>query len=129
MFDGNGGWFSTDIPDTVKAANKKAEKADGAYRESIRLSGGAPAASISTAFYTKSVSEDVNSGSAYSEFKKEKSNVEKNIESLTSQIKKLNAEVEDLNKKIKNCNAQQDRLESKMRSYLFEMTIIKKLIY
>ena len=121
MLEGNGGWFTTNVPNTITQANKTLKSADESYRSSIRVTGGAPAASLETTFNVKTVEGDTNSASALDKFKSEKARLEAEIAELKRRLASLNDLVNTLNGKINNCNAIQDSLRRTMNSSIYDM--------
>lgn len=128
MLEGSGGWFSTNVPETIEKAQKSIAKADASFRGSMRLSGGSGSASLEEALKPKTVDEDPHSSAALAEFKAEKARLEQAIEDLRVQIDSLSTLIDSLNKKIKACNAQQGSLQSAMTSYAYDMNHYKKYV-
>lgn len=125
--EGNGGWFSTNVPEAIDKANKALDKADSSYAKSIRVSA-IHAASLNTAFHVKSVENDRNSAEALQQYRNERDSLAKKIEDLRQSIAQLNADVEMCSRKIRECSALQSSLRSKMFSYSFEMNHYAKFM-
>lgn len=129
MLEGNGGWFSVSVPDAIAKAQKSLSRADSSFRSSMRLSGGSGAASMETAFKTKTVDADAHSSSALAAFKSEKVRLEQEIASLKTQIANLSSMITSLSSKIQACNSTQASLQSSMNSYAYDMNHYKKYTY
>jgi predicted nucleic acid-binding Zn-ribbon protein len=127
--EGTGGWFAADVPGAIEKAQQSLTKADSSFRSSMRLSGGAGAASLETAFQTKAVGADANSSAALAGFKAEKTKLEQEIAELTTQIANLSSLITSLTEKIKACNDTQSALRSSMNSYAYDMNHYKKYTY
>lgn len=129
MLEGSSGWFSTNVPAAIEKAQRSIAKADSSYRRSIRLSGGAGAASLESAFKTRTVEADPHSSSALSSFKAEQARLEEAINNLNTQIINLSSLVSSLSSKIRSCNSTQASLQASMNSYAYDMNHYKKYTY
>lgn len=129
MLEGSGGWFSTNVPSAIEKAQSSIAKTDSSFRSSMRLSGGSGAASLETAFKTKTVEADPHSASALSSFKAEKARLEEEIANLGTQIANLSSLISSLSGKINACNSTQASLQASMNSYAYDMNHYKKYTY
>lgn len=127
MLDGTGGWFATNVPDSIGKAQRALTKTDSSFRGCIRLTGGG-SASLESAFTMKTVDADMNSASALQAYKTEKTRLEGQIEELGKQINSLAEQISSLNGKISACNSEQWSLQSSMNSYAYDMNHYKKYI-
>lgn len=128
MLEGNGGWFSADVPEDIEKAQKALSKVDSSFRGCIKMTGGVSAASLEEAFEIKSVESDSNSASALQAFRNEKSRLEQEIENLKKKINELSSLVDSLTKQIRACDAEQRALQASMNSYAYDMNHYKKYI-
>ena len=126
MLEGSGGWFSTNVPNTISKATSSIQKADTSYRRSIKMSGGVAAASLETAFSIKTVEGDAFSSSALQTYKSEKSKLEQSIANLRSQIASLSSQISVLSQQISACSSTQASLQSIMYSSAYEMNHYKR---
>ena len=115
-----------DVPSVISKAVKKLDETESSYRNSIRLSGGVAAASLATAFETRTVEADNNSANALQAYRNEKARLEQEIANLKSQIASLESAVAALTSKIAACNATQASLRVSMNSSAFEMNHYRK---
>lgn len=129
MMEGTGGWFSSSVPEAIEKAQRSLSKADSSFRKSMRLSGGAGAASLENAFKTKTVEADVNSSAALAAFKAERARLEQEIAELNTQITNLSNTISLLKNKIRACDSLQASLRSAMNSYAYDMNHYKKYTY
>lgn len=129
MLEGSGGWFSISVPSAIAKVTTALKKADDSYRNSMKLSGGAGAASLETVFETKSVEGDSRSASALQQYKAEKARLEQQIADLKTQISSLSSMISSLTSKINACNATQATLRSTMNSSAYEMNHYEKFMY
>lgn len=129
MLEGNGGWFSTNVPSAIEKTQKSLSKTDSSFRSSIRLTGGGGTASMEASFAIKSVEADAHSSAALSSFKSEKKRLEQEITNLSTQIANLSSMISSLTSKINACNATQASLQSAMNSYAYDMNHYKKFTY
>lgn len=129
MLEGTGGWFSTNVPSTITKAVSSIQKTDASYHQSIRMTGGTAAASLATAFRTKTVDEDANSASALQGYKTERAKLEQNIIDLNNQIASLSGMISSLNGKINACNADQASLQRTMNESAYVMNHYKRYMY
>ena len=121
--------FAADVPGAIANAKKSIQKTDASFRRSMRLSGGSGAASLETAFETKTVEADPRSASALQTFRAEKTRLEKEIADLGTQINNLSSLISSLSKKINACDSTQASLQSSMNSYAYDMNHYKKYTY
>lgn len=128
MLEGNGGWFSTNVPDAITKVVSALKKTDVSYRNSVRMTGGVAAASIETAFATQTVEGESHSASALQQYKSEKARLEQEIANLKSQISSLSATISSLTSKINSCNSTQAALRSTMNSCAYEMNHYKRFM-
>lgn len=128
MLEGTGGWLSVNVPDVISKAVNSVTKADEEHRNSIRLSGGAAAASLVEAFKPKTVESDANSAAALAAYKSEKTSLENQISDLKTQIANTAAAIDSLNSKISSCNSLQADLKNVMNSSSYEMLHYQKFL-
>lgn len=121
ILEGNGGWFSTNIPQAISQAQHSLERAQESFQKSIVLSGGSNRASLSEAFALKTVEADANSSAALQEYRKEKNRLEQEIANIKQQVANLEVAIAQLVRQIKSCNIEQSSLRSSMNSYAYEM--------
>lgn len=126
MLEGTGGWFSVDVPSAIKKAHGALSKTDSSFKNSIKLSGGTPAASLENAFRTQTVDADSRSASALADFKAEKARLEQEIANRNAQITRLSDWISSLTWQINNCNSNQSSLQSKMNSAAYYYNHYKK---
>ena len=126
MLEGNGGWFSNNVPDAISKAGKQLEKAEESYKGSIRLTGGGTQASLETAFHTPTVGEESHSAAALTAYKQEKTRLEQAIADVNRQLGSLSSTIDNLNQKIRDCNATQASLSSSMWSSAYDMNHYRK---
>ena len=129
MLEGSGGWFSANVPSAIFKAVSSIQKADTSYHQSIRMTGGSAAASLETAFKTKTVEEDNNSASALQGYKAEKARLEQSIAELKAQIAALSSLISSLSSKISECNAVQAALQTTMNASAYEMNHYRRFMY
>jgi len=129
MLEGTGSRSSANVPNAIEKAQSSIAKTDSSFRSSMRLSGGAGAASLETAFKTKAVEAEPHSASALSSFKAEKARLEEEIANLSKQIANLSSLISSLSNKISACNSAQATLQSSMNSYAYDMNHYKKYTY
>lgn len=129
QLDGSAGMFSNDVPEKITKAAKALDKADSRYKESIRVSGGMPVASLETALYIKSVTADSNSAAALTGYKTEKTRVENLIAGLKKEIVKLEDEIASLKRKINSENDRQRELAARMTKYRNEINDLKRQLF
>ena len=55
MLTGTGGWFTANVPETIKNAKKSLSEADQSFRSSIKLEGGSAPANLEMIFATETV--------------------------------------------------------------------------
>ena len=120
MMTGSGGFFGVNIPEVISKAKKSLTQADASFRSSIRLEGGGVAASLETAFETKTVE-----GEALQAFQAEKARIEQEIIDLKNQIAHLAELISSLTKKINACNQTQAALSASMSGYAYDMNHYK----
>ncbi|MCR5121851.1 MAG: hypothetical protein K6B74_05460 [Ruminococcus sp.] len=97
--EGNGGWLSVNVPQTIAVANKAAQDADNGFKQCIKCSGINPP-DLAEVFKAPGVTEDPNSNTALDEYKKEKARLEQAIEDLKKQMAQLAQQADELSKRI-----------------------------
>lgn len=128
MLEGNGGWFSVDVPGTISKANKSLQKTDSSYKKCIKVTGIATA-SLENSFLTKSVAAEPHSASALQTLKKELVRLRQSIEDCKKQIANLNSQVETLNREIRASQSAQSSYRNMMNSSAFEMNHYRGYMY
>ena len=129
MLDGSGGWFSENVPDTISKAMSSIQKTDASYRKSIRMTGGMAAASLESAFRTKTVEADPRSASALQSYRAEKARLEQSIADLKNQIASLSSQISSLSRQISACSAAQASCKNAMNTSAYEMNHYRKYMY
>lgn len=128
MLEGTGGWFTANVPEAISKTQRTLSKADGSLRECIKLTGGAAAASMETAFAVKTVEGDYRSAAALQAFRSERERLSGQLQELNNQINSLSEQISTLSGKISSCNSQQWDLQRSMNSYAYDMNHYKKYI-
>lgn len=129
MLEGGAPSVSKNVPHAISNVSSALKKADISYKSSIRMSGGVAAASLESAFATRTVEGDSRSGSALRQFKAEKTRIEQEIADLKAQIASLSSLISSLKSQINSCIAAQTSLQSAMKSYAYEMNHYKKYMF
>ena len=119
MLEG-GGFFSTDVPATIRDANTTLTSTNDSYHKCIRLSEGG-AADMENVFQAQSVPDDQNSGRALEEFKAAARELDAAIKDLERRIANLEGQMGELTKKINACSAEQASLRKTMWSSSYDM--------
>lgn len=125
ILEGNGGWFSDNVPSAISEADKNVQKADESFKQCIRCDGISPP-DMATVFKCKSVQEDQDSAEALQAYKNEKARLERAVEELDRSMKQLEAKSNELVARMNNINAQQQALRRSMAGSAFEMAHYRK---
>ena len=128
VLDKKGGWFSSNVPDAISAAQHALTELDESFRKSMKLTGGRAASNMESAFKVKSVRSDRDSSDALSEYERVCRELEQNVSELDRTIKNLNTSISQLSQKIRSCQSRQNQLSREIRDHEYWMSYRKKRI-
>ena len=128
MLEGTGGWRSTNVPDAILRVNSALNKADDAYRRSIKMDGCA-VASLESVFSVPTVEGEHHSAAALLAYKAERNRLGQEISNLNTNISALSASISALNGKINSCSSAQEDYRRIMSSSAYEMNHFRKYMY
>lgn len=114
MMQGSGGFFSTNVPDSIQKSNNASSKAGHDYRGCVRCSG-VGSADFGGKFDSKSVTGNSNSNSALIALEAEKSRIERLIADIDSKIKSLENNIDTYKANIKYYKGQKSDWEGVKR--------------
>lgn len=115
MMEGSGGFFSANVPEKIRRANKSSDEAGSNFKGCIRCSG-VQAADVADKFHTQKVNENRNSSSALQEFEREERRLVGAIDEIDRQIRALNDRIGILTTNIRNCNSTQSSIRRQIRN-------------
>jgi chromosome segregation ATPase len=123
--EGNGGWLSVNVPQTIATANKSAQDADNGFRQCIKCSGINPP-DLAEVFKAPAVTEDQNSNTALEEYKKEKARLEQAIEELKKQMAQLSQQADELSKRIQQLGILSQSCKQRINQSISSMYYYRK---